>query len=410
MSIDTLDVGTSPDTSGSSRAPRARRIVAAAVIGGLAAAGGVTATIWNARENDAHTEALAEWRQARAALAIDLTEAERNAADLAATDVGAVEEAAEEDLQASGDGETDVDPFSAFELVVLEVRDLELDIDPTLSRAQDVIRAREVVETVRQARADLDAALLELRVAVASHSLGQAIDSLTGPAAELDAAVAAVQEAVAGAREHLTASEGQTADDVARIALTEAIDAAAATLEVAAPAEAEAGQALIAQAGALRSDLGADLSESDDTAVERLLAESATTVDQTLETAAAMLERATGLRGHVDALAAARQAITDAQEAKAAADAATAAAGAGANTGGNKASTGTSSTGKGSANTNKAPAAKNGSAPSGSTGGGAPSTSGGGNSSGGGGWVEEGSNTWCDSWDTSGAEGTGGWC
>ncbi|WP_147794705.1 hypothetical protein [Cellulomonas sp. Y8] len=396
--------------------PRRPRWLMAAVTAAalVVVGGGAGAIVWNVREDARYTAALEQWREAIDRLEADLAAAEAVAAGLAAgVETPGPESGAEGVVQAADVQSAGADDLEAFAIQVAEKRELDLGIDPWMSRAQKIDRVGEVVAAVELARGDLARDVAVVQLSVASNRVAHVLAEVLEPAAtDLDAAVAAVQESLGGAREHLTVSEGDTLDDAARAALTEAIDAAAAAVEAAAGEAVEPGRALLAEAVGVLADLADALDDADFASVNALI----TRADQTLEEAAAITaalpEHAAQLRAHVDALAGARDAVTQAQNAKASAVAAAAASpasGGTTNSGGSKARTGSSSTGNRSSGA-PAPSGKSGSSSSGSSGSGSASGSGGGTSSGGGTWVEEGSGTWCGEFDTSGVEGSGGWC
>jgi hypothetical protein len=216
---------------------------------------------------------------------------------------------------------------------------------------------RRVTATTRSQTADRQAAASAV---LASHDAWVLTQAQSEHAAAHQELVAAVDAAAA----LLTASEGHVLDDAARVALSTAIDAA----------------------GPVRN-----------------------TATNT-EDAAALTAAAGTAREHVAALAAAQQAVVDAQAAWqaeqdriAAEQAAAAAAASGA---GQK----KTSSGSGGGGSSTPRGSTSGAAPKAGSGAGTSSPaapSGGGDGSR---WVESGSDTWCGTFDTSGAEGTGGWC
>ena len=363
-------------------------------LGVVAVLGAGVALAGNNSANRAHAEALAEWREARLSLAAELQGAEAVALE-------------------AGEAGTDPEAVEALQTVIVSARGLHLDINPALTRAEDVARARDVVDVAHDARLLVADASLNVRAATTVRLVDQAL-------VDLEAAHAEVTAALQGARERLAVSEGHVLDDAPRIALSETIDAAALTGDA----------ADVAGLRAAVIEATADLSDRD-TAVRQRVADGEITVaDDVVVTADSVAERAAALREHVPALAAAQQAVTDAegawhaeQERIAAEQAASAAAAqqqrSTSTSGGSSSRTGSSSTGKGTSGGAKAPAAKGGSStgsPSSSvstsgSGSGSTSGSGGGSSSGGGTWVESGpGGTWCGTGDTSGAEASGGWC
>ncbi|MBW0255835.1 MULTISPECIES: hypothetical protein [unclassified Cellulomonas] len=412
MSMDNGEIaGSMPVLAEPRRRSRARWVIAVVTAAALVVVGGGAGVlVWNAGENSRHAEAMEQWQQALDRLEADLAAAEAVADDLAAV----VEESSaapvvEGVVQAVDVESAGGDDLAAFALLVAEKRELDLSIDPGLSRAQKIDRAGEVVTAVELARGDLARDVGVLQLSVTSNRVAHVLADVLEPAAtDLDAAVAAVGESLPAAQEHLAASEGDTLDDSARVALTGAIDSAAAAVEVATSEGVEPGRALLDDAVGLLADLAAALDDADFASVNALMARADQTLEGSAEITAALPEHAAELRAHVDALAGARDAVTQAQNAKAAAAAAARASGGTKNTGGSQTRPGGSSTGNQSAGAS-APAAKGGSGSSGSSGSGSTSGSGGG-SSGGGTWVEEGSGTWCDTTDTSGADGVGGWC
>lgn len=233
---------------------------------------------------------------------------------------------------------------------------LAQDVDGDLSRAARTHETRGLA-------ASTSAAVEDLRRSGDTLSDGvQAWAAETAQAARTDA-LTQLEEAITSGEARLAATEGRVLDNAPREQLRAALDAAV-DLQ---------GAAVIA----------------DD--VEAL--ESST---QEITTAAGGVGEATTA---VDAAEAAWQAEQDriAAEQAAAAQAAAAAAQR------RPATTSGGSTGTGSS---RAPAS--GGQPAPATGGSAPS--GGATEPDGSRWVESGSDTWCFSGDTSGAEGTGGWC
>jgi hypothetical protein len=341
----------------------AAAVIAAVVVGG----GGLGAGVWSSRQNDTHADALAQWREARALLGAEVTSAEALLAR--AEQPGMVLSA--------------VEPLAS---ALTRARGLDLDIDPALSRAGDIERAREVVTLAQRTRAELADASLVLAVDVTVHRIDSAL-------MDLEAVDSEHASAVAAAREHLAASEGRTLDDVARVALSEAIDAA----ELVAGAVDVPGLRTVFT-GAVAAMTGGDAGTRRATADGEL-----TVADGQAVTVESVTAHTAVLREHIAALGAAQQAVTDAQgawqaeqeriaaEQKAAEQAATAAAGAQqrSNTsGGASARTGSSSTAKGSAGA-KAPAPKSGSSSTGKPSTGSGSSGTGGSPSGGGQWVVE---------------------
>lgn len=387
-------------SSGESSPPRRTRVrwtAAAAVAAAVVTGGGVGAAAWDTRQHEAHAAALREWRSERALLAQDLAAAQELWA-------------ASEQIDTSDNGTIASDrtlgrAYTELRFALERISDLYLDIDPALSRSQDVTRAREVVEIAQAERRELERVTLGVHAATTVHAVARELVSLEAAAGEL-------AEALDGAREHLSASEGATLDDAARVALSEAIDAAtAAAGAVEVPGMLDA----VAEINWAMRKAEQDVRER---AAEGELRYGTDPVVSL--TADGLTQSAVHIREHVAALVAARQAVTDAQSAwqaeqdRIAAEQAAAAAAAqqrSTNTsGGTSSRTGSSSSTKSRSGGANAPAAKSGSSSSGSSSSGSASSGGGGSSSGGGTWVEEGSSNWCDTTDTSGAPGVGGWC
>lgn len=383
--VEEIAVSPKPDRP----AGRVRRvIVAGVVVLALITAGTTAALVWSHRTSEALASARAEMRAAAAVLEdataradVVLTGAESRLDDDAL--LGALDEA----LVAAG-----------------EV--LSQEVGQVGSRQDKTARAREITAAAAAAQAAVMASSHAVVDAVVLHEITTQVDAYAALRGELEATRAA-------AGEHLASSEGRTLDDTARVALTEAIEAADAVL---------AAEPLVLDEAAVPV-VDDPLELPEQYAVETVTDGETRTLD-----AQEIADAGQELQGHVAALSTASGAVAEAEAAwqgeqeRLAAERAAAAAAAQQrstnNSGGAQSRAGGSSTGKGSSAGAKAPAAKGGSSSgssgSGSTsgsGGGSPSGSGGGSSSGGGTWVESGpGGSWCETGDTSGADFTGGWC
>lgn len=272
-------------------ARRSRSTWIAAALATVVAAGSVVGAVaWNAQQNDAHTVALGEWRSERARLAQSLADAH----DL----WDASEQVDTSDVGTIASGTTLAGAYTELKVALDRISDMNLDIDPALSRSEDVARAREVVAIAQTERRELERATLDVNAATTVHAVAGALVILEATAGELT-------EALDGARGHLSASEGGTLDDAARGALSEVIDAAAVVagaVDVPGMVDAvtEINRAILEAEQPVRK-LAADgeLRYGTDPVVHL-------TSDGLVQTAAQ-------LREHVAALAAARQAVHDAQ-------------------------------------------------------------------------------------------------
>lgn len=353
--------------------PRPRRwkhrhaVIAAAVVLLLAIGGGAGAW-WNAALNSELKDAAVTAEAARD----DLTQMRSSAMSVLASAVKAV---GITDPSADDGGAAQVDEVladacaSKLAEAIAAVGDDQLrvpDADgPWLERAQrrDAINAYAV--TAADLTQELSASTVALRDSLAAWQLAQATAALDQARAGLDAALTDAQRLLDGSLERVL-------DDSTRWALTDAI--AAAQQVRATPVDAANLDALVQAAAEMTAQI------------------------EPLNAAAGAVTEATA------AWQAEQDRIAD-EKSAAAARSAGASKGSASSSTGTKSSTKKSSSSSGTSGGASVPSGQTGSTSGGTTTGGGSGGTGGGST-----WVESGPDTWCFQGDTSGTEGTGGWC